>query len=95
MIKLQELTEKAIQDETNELAAEGGIIRGNLMDVFRENYENWTLRLFPILRARGKKCYAYIADLLRESGFGEVSVSQVGAYMSRVKKERSRKKGCQ
>jgi len=92
MTILQNLTEAAIEKETSELAALGGG-QGNLINVFRDNFDLWNDRLFPILRSRKKGCYEYVAELLNKAGYGEVSSTHVGAYMSRVRKERQGRRG--
>lgn len=84
MLDIQEFTREVIREqELNLVSCEQ---RDTLMDVFRKNYELWVRELFPLLRILRKNNYEFLADLLHRCGY-DVSASQVGLYLSKVKKE--------
>jgi len=86
MLDIQEFTREVIMEqELNLVSCEQ---RDTLMDVFRKNHELWVRELFPLLRILRKNNYEFLADLLHRCGY-EVSASQVGLYLNKVKKEKN------
>lgn len=88
MFDVERCTKDMIREEELNLVSYVG--KDTLMDVFRKNYELWVRELFPLLRILRKNNYEYLSDLLGRCGY-EVSTSQVGLYLNKVKKEKSNK----
>lgn len=61
-----------------------------LIDVFRENYDDWNGRLFPAWKKVGKVCHQELALLLNQVGFSTVNPAMVSRYMKMVRDERKK-----
>lgn len=61
-----------------------------LIDVFRENYDDWNGRLFPAWKKVGKVCHQELALLLNQVGFSTVNPVMVSRYMKLVRDERKK-----
>jgi len=90
MLDISEFTREVIREQELNLVSYEQ--KDTLMDVFRKNHELWVCELFPLLRILRKNNYEFLADLLHRCGY-EVSASQVGLYLSKVKKEKNTR-GC-
>jgi hypothetical protein len=89
MLDVTRLTQDLIQEEAKNLVAH--VHRDTLIDVFRKNFDLWTDELFPLLKIQKKGQYEYLVKILSDCGY-EVSVEQVGLYLSKVRNERGTKK---
>lgn len=89
MFDVRSETLKAIHDEEVNLVSHH--VRDSLMDVFRANYDLWVSELFPLLRILRKNNYEYLSSILGRSGY-EVSASQVGLYLNKVKNEKNKRR---
>lgn len=82
----KEYFEKILEEEEKSFRDD----KQKLISVFRENYDLWTEKLFPLWRAKGKSSYEMLAKLLNDIGY-EVDESYVSNYLNRVKNERKSK----
>ncbi|WP_162588390.1 hypothetical protein [Variovorax sp. RA8] len=88
---LSELTEIAIQEQTESLAGLDNLPEQTMIDAVRENLGVWESKLFPLLKARRISIHGAIADLLVKSGYKNVTAQHVCVVISKVRKERSRR----
>lgn len=89
MFDVRAETLKAIFDEEINLVSHHA--KESLMDVFRANYDLWVNELFPLLKILRKNNYEYLSSVLSRCGY-EVSASQIGLYLSKVKQEKNKRR---
>ncbi|WGS54469.1 hypothetical protein LFL96_25995 [Paraburkholderia sp. D15] len=80
--RLHELTDLAIAELEDEVGVQ------NLRMAIRENFDDWTMRLFPLLQARKKGCYPYVADLLKRAGYENATENLVRTYFWQIREAR-------
>lgn len=85
---IQELLNRAVIQAEHEAVATTSKTR--LIDVFRENYDDWNSRLFPAWKKVGKVCHQELALLLNQVGFSTVNPALVSRYMKLVRDERKK-----
>lgn len=85
---IQEILNKAVAQAEHEAVATTSKTR--LIDVFRENYDDWNGRLFPAWKKVGKVCHRELTLLLNQVGFSTVNPAMVGRYMKLVRDERKK-----
>ncbi len=85
---IQEILNKVVAQAEQDAVATTSKTR--LIDVFRENYDDWNSRLFPAWKKVGKVCHQELALLLNQVGFSTVNPALVGRYMKLVRDERKR-----
>ncbi|WP_301101494.1 hypothetical protein [Propionivibrio sp.] len=85
-MNIQERLSQAIVQAEHEAVATTNKTR--LIDVFRENYDDWNGRLFPAWKKVGKVCHQELSLLLNQVGFGTVNPAMVSRYMKLVRDER-------
>lgn len=85
---IQEILKKAVAQAEHEAVATTRKTR--LIDVFRENYDDWNGRLFPAWKKVGKVCHRELTLLLNQVGFSTVNPAMVGRYMKLVRDERKK-----
>jgi hypothetical protein len=85
---IQDVLRNAIDQAEEEAIAISNKTR--LIDVFRENYDDWNGRLFPAWKKVGKSCHRELGNLLNQVGFSTVNSVMVGRYMKLVRDERKR-----
>lgn len=79
---IKRLTEELIQD-----CATNGQIK-NISSICEENYDDWTERLFPVLRLQGKSCYGELAKLFHKFGCTNATEKLLSGYFSKIRKKR-------
>lgn len=89
MKSIKEITMQFIEEEQKRIGSSYAVL--SLMDVFRENFDLWNEKLFPLLLLLKKNRYEYLVELLALGGY-EVSISQVGLYLHKVRAERCNNK---
>lgn len=89
IFRLSDLTETAIQTETESLAGIDSRPSQTMIDAVRENLGVWEEKLFPLLKAQGKSIHGAIAELLDKAGYVDVTAAHVCVVISKVRKERS------
>ena len=87
---IQEILNKAIVQAEHDAVATSSKMR--LIDVFRNNYDDWNGRLFPAWKKVGKVCHRELALLLNQVGFVTVNDVMVARYMKLVRDERKKAK---
>lgn len=85
---IQEILDKAVAQAEHEAVATTSKTR--LIDVFRENYDDWNGRLFPAWKKVSKVCHRELTLLLNQVGFNTVNPAMVGRYMKLVRDERKK-----
>jgi len=85
---IQDVLNKAVAQAEQEAVATTSKTR--LIDVFRENYDDWNGRLFPAWKKVGKVCHRELTHLLNQVGFTTVNSAMVGRYMKLVRDERKK-----
>lgn len=86
---LSELTDLAIQEQTESLAGLENLPSQTMIDAVRDNLHVWESKLFPLLKARRISCHGAIADLLLKAGYKNVTAQHVCVVISKVRKERA------
>lgn len=86
VMEIQSILNNAVVQAEQEAVATTNKTR--LIDVFRENYDDWNGRLFPAWKKVGKVCHQELALLLNQVGFSTVSPVMVSRYMKLVRDER-------
>ena len=89
IFRLSELTDLAIEKETESLAGLGNRPSQTMIDAIRENLGVWEDKLFPLLKAQGKSVHKVIAEILAKAGYAYVTAAHVCVVISKVRKERS------
>lgn len=88
VMNIQERLSQAIVQAEQEAVATTNKTR--LIDVFRENYDDWNGRLFPAWKKVGKVCHQELSLLLNQVGFCTVNPAMVSRYMKLVRDERKK-----
>ncbi|MDF1486172.1 hypothetical protein PY257_13440 [Ramlibacter sp. H39-3-26] len=87
-MEIQSILNNAVVQAEQEAVATTNKTR--LIDVFRENYDDWNGRLFPAWKKVGKVCHQELALLLNQVGFSTVNPAMVSRYMKLVRDERKK-----
>ena len=87
-MEIQAILNNAVVQAEQEAVATTNKTR--LIDVFRENYDDWNGRLFPAWKKVGKVCHQELALLLNQVGFSTVNPVMVSRYMKLVRDERKK-----
>ena len=82
---LTQLTQAAIKHETETLAGLGMLGKVNMTDAIRNNLGVWEATLFPLLRSRRIGKYQYVAELLVQAGYKDVTAKHVCTVIHRIR----------
>ena len=88
ILDVGELTRIAIEEQYKSAALCDPAPEKALIAVVRENLHEWESSLFPLLRMQKKSIYDFLVKLLAESGYKNVTASNLCIVVHKVRKER-------